>query len=198
MQNPTDEELVRAYYDGDLAAFRALFDRYKTRIFNFSLRITGNRSDAEDITSEVFMALAERRYILKIEARCATWIYTVAHNAAVTRIRRRKYTTSLWFSHQGGEPGEMDVSDTRTLPPDRVIEEEEIRLIRASLAELPLLQREALVLREYEKLSYHEISTVLECSLDRVKVLLFRARETLRTILIQKDPEFLNRVRKQQ
>ncbi len=196
MHNHTDEELVRAYYNGDQTAFRELFDRYKARIFNFSLRILGNRSDAEDVTSEVFMALAERRYILRVEAKCATWIYTVARNACITRIRRKKYTTSLWFTHQAhGEAMQMDPPATDHLPPDKMIQEEHITLMRSSLAELPLNQREALVLREYQKLSYQEIAVVLNCSLDNVKVLIFRARETLRGIIIKKDPEFLDQKR---
>jgi RNA polymerase sigma-70 factor (ECF subfamily) len=196
MHNQTDEELVRAYYNGDQAAFRELFDRYKTRVLNFCLRILGNRSDAEDVTSEVFMALAERRYILRVEAKCATWIYTVARNACITRIRRRKYTTSLWFTHdKSGEVAQIDPVDTQHLPPDKIIQEEHITLMRASIAELPLEQREALVLREYQKLSYQEIAVVLNCSLEKVKVLIFRGRENLRGIVMRKDPEFLNQKR---
>jgi len=196
MHNHTDEQLVQAYYNGDQTAFNALFDRYKRPIFNFCLRILGNRADAEDVTSEVFMALAERRYIKKIEAKCSTWIYTVARNACISCIRRRKYTISLWFSKdKEGELSEYDPEDTKALPPDEITEKEDAILIRHALNELPLNQREALVLREYQQLSYKEIAVVLNCSDDNVKVLIYRGRENLRGILMKKDPEFLNRRR---
>ncbi len=196
MHNHTDEELVRAYYHGDQAAFRELFDRYKARILNFCLRILDNRADAEDATSEVFMALAERRYILKAEAKCTTWIYTVARNSCISRIRKRKHTLSLWFTNDNnGEVRQLDPADTQDLAPDKIIQEEHISLMRTSIAELPLDQREALVLREYQKLSYQEISAVLDCSLEKVKVLIFRGRENLRGIVLRKDPEFLDRKR---
>jgi len=199
MHNHTDEELVKAYYQGDQEAFTELFDRYKARVLNFCLRILGNRADAEDITSEVFMALAERRYIMRAEAKCTTWIYTVARNACISRIRKRKHTISLWFSKdKNGEARQLDPADKCDLPPDKIIQEEHISLIRTSIAELPLDQREALVLREYQKLSYQEISVVLDCSLEKVKILIFRGREKLRGIVMEKDPEFLNRMRKKE
>lgn len=192
MHNQTDEELVRAYYHGDQTAFRELFDRYKSRILNFCIRILGNRADAEDVVSEVFMALADRRYILKVDAKCSTWIYAVARNACISRIRKRKRTLSFWFN---GNDNCVDPHDTQDLPHERIIRHEHVSLIRTSLLELPLEQREALVLREYQKLSYQEISGVLGCSLEKVKILIFRGRENLRGIIIKNDPEFLNRKR---
>ncbi len=196
MHNQTDEELVQAYYQGDHAAFRELFERYKVRVLNFCLRILGNRADAEDVTSEVFMALAERRYIMKAEAKCATWVYTVARNSCISKIRKRKRTLSLWFSkNNDGDVRQFDPQDTEQLPPDKIIEQEHIFLIQSSIKDLPLPQREALVLREYQKLSYQEISTVLDYSLEKVKILIFRARENLRAIVIKRDPEFSRRQR---
>ena len=142
------------------------------------------------------MALAERKYIMRAEAKCTTWIYTVARNSCISLIRKRKHTISLWFSKdKNGEARQLDPADTTDLPPDEIIKHEEAMLMRNSLAELPLAQREALVLREYQKLTYQEIAVVLDCSLEKVKVTIFRARENLRGIIINRDPEFLDRKR---
>ena len=181
-----DEELILDYQNGDSAALGVLFERYKMPVFNFSLRILGNRADAEDVTSEVMVILFSKKeaYVNLPGAKFSTWLYTVARNACISQIRKRKRTVSLWFNKNDSEEyQEWDVADEGDLADEQAAQREMAHKVRHAISGLPLNQKEALVLREYQKLSYQEISVILDVSVDNVKVLIFRARENLRVQL---------------
>jgi RNA polymerase sigma-70 factor (ECF subfamily) len=177
--NTTDEELVRAYNSGESKAFEALFNRHKAQVFNFALRLLNNRPDAEDVSSEVFLALFNKRFVPDGRAKLTTWLLTVARNACLSRLRSVKHTVSLWFKKDGDDI-EWDIPDTAKSPQEQAIDHENKKLIALGLQKLPDEQREALVLREYMDKDYYEIAEILGCSLDKVKVLIFRGREALR------------------
>ncbi|NLE65114.1 MAG: sigma-70 family RNA polymerase sigma factor [Elusimicrobia bacterium] len=180
----TDEELIREYLAGDGAAYTALFHRHKGRIFNFALRMLANRAEAEDVTQETFIRLFEKRYQETQQAKLSTWLFTVARNASLTRLRSRKLLQPLWFKRSvTGELEEWDIPDTAD-PPSGVLQQKELtRRIRQAIAALPEDQREALILREYEKKDYAEIAQILGCALSKVKIDIFRGREALRANL---------------
>lgn len=180
MEQTTDEELLRAYNSGDSTAFEALFHRHKDKIFNFAQRLLGNRPDAEDITSEVFAMLCQKRFTDDGRAKLTTWLFTVARNACMSRLRSVKHTVSLWFKNDTDNDVQWDVPDTRPGPRDAMGNKDTERLVRKSLGKLPLEQKEALILREYFHKDYMEIASILNCSTDKVKVLIFRGREALR------------------
>lgn len=186
--NTTDEELVRAYNSGESKAFEALFNRHKGYVFNFALRLLNNRPDAEDVTSEVFLALFNKRFMSDGRAKLTTWLLTVARNACLSRLRSVKHTVSLWFKKDGDDMA-WDIADTAKTPQERAIERDNKKLIAEGLQKLPDEQREALVLREYMGKDYNEIAEILGCSLEKVKVLIFRAREGLRKELLPRLKE---------
>jgi len=178
-----DEELILDCQDGDQTAFKTLFERYKRPVFNFALRILGNRADAEDVTADVMLVVLSksRAYVHKPGVKFSTWLFTVARNACVTLIRKRNRMMGFWFQkNEDGQYQEWDVPDSRDLPPEEIAKRETVRQIKKAIYELPLNQKEALVLREYHGLSYGEIAEVLQCSLENVKILIFRARGQLR------------------
>ncbi len=185
----TDEELWRAYNGGDQKAFDTLFNRHKGYVFNFSLRLLNSRADAEDVTSEVFLALFNKRFTADGRAKLTTWLLTVARNACISRLRSVKHTVSLWFSKDGEDAQEWDIPDSVPQPREAAVNKENVRLIAQALKVLPPEQKEALVLREYMGKDYAEISQILDCSLEKVKVLIFRAREGLRKELLPRLKE---------
>ncbi|MBI3616681.1 MAG: sigma-70 family RNA polymerase sigma factor [Candidatus Omnitrophica bacterium] len=184
MERP-DEEVLKDYLGGnDEKAADMIFLRYKTRLLNFCLRMLGNRADAEDVTAEVFLALFARRYAFNPAAKFSTWLYTVARNQCISQIRKRKNVVSVWFSSKGGGDYEqMEAEDPRDTAGRELEKKEAATLVRAALAQLPYEQREVIVLREYHQFSYEEISQVVSCSLENVKILIFRGRERLRMAL---------------
>lgn len=180
----TDEELVESYYQGNEEALEVLFIRYKMPVFNFSLRILNGRADAEDVTGEVFLSLFAKKYTQKSGAKFSTWLFTVARNACFTQMRKRKKWTSMWFTkNDSGQCEEWQIADAADLPNESLVKREEALKVKKAIDELPELQKEALVLREYHDMKYGQISEILDCSLEQVKINIFRARERLRVAL---------------
>ncbi len=177
----TDEELLNAYSSGETSAFELIFHRHKGKIFNFSLRILGDRAEAEDVTSEALFQLFNKRYQNTGQAKLSTWLFTVARNACLSRLRSRKFLQPMWFKNNATDAfEEWDIPDTADLPNESLKKKESAKAIRRAILALPDGQKEAVILREYFQKDYAEIAQVLGCSLDKVKVLIFRGRENLR------------------
>jgi len=169
------------YQMGDQDAVGVLFQRYNKPVFNFALRMLMNRADAEDVTGDVFLILFSKKYTYNPQAKFSTWLFTVVRNNCIDKIRKRKKMTYMWFrKNKDHEMEEWDPSDNRDIPSDQLLHKEEASMVKAAIKKLPWNQREALILREYQKLNYEEISKILNCSLENVKILIFRARERLR------------------
>ena len=92
-----DEELMFEYKVGHTQALEDIFQRYKVRILNFAFRILGNRADAEDVVGEVFYILTDKKENFRQESKFSTWLYAIARNACIDRIRRRKRIVFMWF-----------------------------------------------------------------------------------------------------
>ncbi len=182
-----DKDIIEALKAGSQTAMEMLFDRYKSRILNFSLRYLGNRADAEDVTSDVFVTLFSNKYTWNPTAKLSTWLFTVARNACLTRLRKKKNIISIWFTKNEDDDDKADVwdiPDENSIGDQIMSTKESIQHVKKAISKLPVEQREAIILREYQRLSYEEIAQILECSLDKVKVLIFRARENLRAELL--------------
>lgn len=184
IQDANDEELIRRFYQADEEALKVIFKRHKEGLFNFALRFAGNRADAEDAISHTFMMVCEKRYAVKPGASFKTWAYTVARNICLSKIRTRSRFSSLWFLKSDSEQEQaIDVVDQKTTARDQLDQKEIADIVQKAIYKLPEEQKEALLLREYNGFTYEEIAQVLNCSLDKVKVLIFRARNYLKDVL---------------
>ncbi len=170
----SDEELMARYQAGDKPAVETIYLRYKYRILNFCWRMLGNRAQAEDAASEIFMSLFTSAYKMQSDAKFSTWLYTIARNHCVNVLRRRSRETACEIDRRSDENSDATLGTRDAL----LLKESESHL-RAALEQLSEEQKQAIVLQHYEGLSYSEIAAVLGCSLDKVKVLIFRAKENL-------------------
>ncbi len=180
-----DEELMFEYKVGHTQALEDIFQRYKVRILNFAFRILGNRADAEDVVGEVFYILTDKKESFRQESKFSTWLYAIARNACIDRIRRRKRIVFMWFKQDKGSQDfrSWDIADDKNFIDD-VTKKDIAYHIKAAVNKLPLSQKEAIVLREYHNLSYEEISEILTCSISKVKILIYRARKRLKNKLL--------------
>lgn len=177
----TDEVLIAEYQLGNQEAFEELYARYKSSIFNFALRILGNRADAEDVTSEVFMTLCVKKQMYKPIAKFKTWFFRIAHNFCMNVFRKKKHTTDMWFNQNDRDDlGQWDVQDDKEIPSEKLEKKEAGQEVRNAIRTLPENQKEALILREYHQMNYSQISEVMECSVENVKILIYRARMQLK------------------
>ncbi|MCD4782166.1 MAG: sigma-70 family RNA polymerase sigma factor [Candidatus Omnitrophica bacterium] len=183
----TDEQLILDFQNTDNThALETLFSRYKSSIFNFCYRLLQNRADAEDTTADVFITLFAKKYALRPNAKFSTWLYTVAKNNCFNKLRKKKRMTSFFYKNKkAGGYDSWDPPATNALPTEDAKRQEEADLVRQAVNNLPPNMKEAIILREYQKLSYNQIAEILDCSLDNVKVIIFRARARLRSALAQ-------------
>jgi RNA polymerase sigma factor (sigma-70 family) len=174
----TDERLLQQAADGDEAAFHVLYERYRDPIFRFAYRLLGSADAAEDVTHDCFLSLikAPGRFDPN-KASLRTYIYSAARNQAAKRYNSSEREASI------DDLKEEPAAGDRHEPMRKVLDDELASEVARAISGLPPLQREALVLFEYEELSLAEIATVVGVDANTVKARLFRAREKLRNQL---------------
>ncbi len=183
MQGIRDEELMGQYQKGDAAAMDALVARYKDPVFRFLFRLSRSADDAEELAQEVFVRVHEHRMDYRPVGKFSTWIFSIAHNLFVSNIRKRWWLT-LW-PRTKEDPDELVEFESPQPTPDQAACQGDAReTVRRCLNTLPFLQKEVLVLREYESLDYEEIARVLRRPVGTIKTLLHRARENLKIKLL--------------
>ncbi len=151
-------------------AFTKIYLRYRERVYGYALRVLANEEDAEDLFQEVFYRVYTRAQTFEQEKSLGGWIFTIAHNLCMNKVRDRKPQETIEDLTLSVEPNDDFGEDWKTV-------------IAQAMAQLPLEYREALVLREYEGLSYAEITEVLQTSVPAVKSRIYRAKERLRDLL---------------
>jgi RNA polymerase sigma-70 factor (ECF subfamily) len=175
-----DEELIAAFLEGDHTAFEELVRRYETQVFNLAYRILGDRTDALDVSQEVFILLFRKLGTFRSESRFSTWLYRVATNACRDYTRKKRYHLSLSSRADEDMPEweEMIPGDEES-PDDLLISAELQDRVRKAIRKLPIKFREVVYLHDIEGYNYKEISEILDISLGTVKSRLNRARHRL-------------------
>jgi RNA polymerase sigma-70 factor (ECF subfamily) len=177
MNNPfklTDEKLIARFQDGDINAYNELVDRYKDRLLNFVFRYFNNREQAEDVVQDTLIKLYTHASYYKNIAKFSTWIYTIAKNNALTELRKnkRKRTDSLWTNE--GKP--IDIETKGDSLEKTVHNEIAVEALNRYLDEIPENFRIAVILRDFQELSYEEISKILEIPIGTIKSRINRGR----------------------
>ena len=177
-ERTTDELLLKQAGEGDQAAFLELYDRYRDPIFRFAYRLLGAVEIAEDVTHDCFLSLIRKPENFRPErASLKTYLYAAARNLALKHFRNQGRETDL------DEVSEEPKESPRRGPLRRLLDEELATQVREAIFGLPPLQREALILFEYEGLSLSEVAEVAGTDVGAVKARLYRAREGLRRVL---------------
>ena len=179
----TDEQVMGRVQAGEHEALHDLFQRYKVRIFHFCLGMLRNRADAEEASGDVFLALVIDSRAFDPTRRFSTWLFAIARNKCVSRLRKRARLLPLWSRDDDEEDVGADVPDLSDPAWQHVARQELAARIRKAINLLPVDQRTALILRQYHGFTYEEVADIMRCSLANVKVLLFRAKDRLRVHL---------------
>ena len=178
-ENAEDLVLFRQFAAGSREAYTKLYLKYRQRVYAYCLRVLCDSAEAEDIFQEVFVRVYERSAQFEEERSLGGWIFTIAHNLCLNRIRDRKPQQNI---EELGLP---------VMPPDDYGDNWQAR-IQWALEQLPVEYREAFVLREYEGLSYQEIAEILHSTMPALKSRIYRSKEKLRELLdpyYHDDPE---------
>ena len=176
-----ETELATAFRDGDDRACALLFERYRRPVYLFGLKMLGDADGARDMVQDVFLRIWERRGQLHEPGSFRSWLFAVARNRCLSRLRRECGQVEL---------DEAPAAALAVAPaPDAREREQELAHLQRALAALSVDHREVLVLREYQELSYREIAEVLGVNESTVKSRLFKARLALHGAFAQTSRE---------
>ncbi|HEY8152015.1 MAG TPA: sigma-70 family RNA polymerase sigma factor [Vicinamibacteria bacterium] len=176
---PTDEDLVVAFQSGDIPAFDQLVRRWDRKIQGVIYRLVGNHDEARDLSQEAFLKAYRALGTFKQEARFSSWLYQIAINATRDRLRRRRRRADLSLDDVE-EKGESSLRDAGPSALDLIESSDLSRAVAVAMATLPEEQREVVILKEYEGLTFPEIAETLDVPLSTVKTRLYRGLGQLR------------------
>jgi RNA polymerase sigma factor (sigma-70 family) len=177
----SDEQLIALFRAGSEEAFRAIHDRYRTRLLAYTRQMLGgSRQDAEDALQDVFFRAYGALRASDRPVSLRAWLYRVAHNRCIDQLRRPVPVASEIL-----EVSRLPQPD----PPAEIQRREDLRRLVADVSRLPEQQRSALLMRELQGLSYEELSESLDVSVAAVKSLLVRARGGLVEAADARDAE---------
>jgi RNA polymerase sigma-70 factor (ECF subfamily) len=175
-------ELIEACRRGEYDCFERIVGEHERKIYNLALRMLGNPDDAKDILQETFLKVYDHIDKFRGDARLSTWIYRIAMNEALMKIRRDKgrMVSIDTFRQTEGEDRALDLEDWGQKPLDKLLTRELGVEMEAAVSRLPEDYRAVFLLRDVEGLSNAEIAKALDVSVPAVKSRLHRARLFLR------------------
>jgi RNA polymerase sigma-70 factor (ECF subfamily) len=176
LANSDDQSLILRTIGGEINAFGLLVQKYQNRLFNGLVQIIQNHAEAEDLTQETFVLAFTKLTSFQGNSAFYTWLYRIAYNLAITRIRRRKVNVSLDSQREAG----IDYASKNCSPSERLEQNEQVNLVRTALNQLSEEHRTILILREMEEMDYDALSEILDLPIGTVRSRLHRAREQLR------------------
>ena len=182
MRPDVEEKLVEKAIEGDASAFNEVYLLLRDSIYNFAYRMLGASAAAEDITQETFIFLIEHpEKYLPERGPLRAFLCGVARNQIMHHLRKRENHSEVCMDAEDDLIGrENPVGQD---PLTMLLEQEFITEVEKSLAVLPPLQREVIILRELQELSYEEIAEISGENINTVKVRLHRARAVLAGLL---------------
>jgi RNA polymerase sigma-70 factor, ECF subfamily len=172
-----DADLIRQAARGSVEAYNLLVSRWEKRVYNYLLRITGNREDALDLTQDVFLKAYQNLRKLDNPGRFAPWLYRIAHNEAYSMFRKRRPETDIADLEPEGTETGITVGGGSVFPLELSL------AVAGALKQLSPEQREAVVLKIYQGFKFEEMAEILACPVSTVKSRLYAALELLKAEL---------------
>ena len=183
----TDIEIIRLLLQGDRDKFRILVERYQSMVFRTCMGFLHNKDDADDLTQDVFIQVYKSLSGFKGEAAFSTWIYRIAVNASLNKVRKNSRNPVLnrldSLFDSGKEKKNLLPDFDHENPESILIRQEYSNWVQEALDRLPENQRTAIVLSKYDDLSQKEIAEIMKTTEGAVEALIQRAKKNLRLTL---------------
>ena len=186
MTREQEAAVIRRVLDGEVNAFEDLVAAYEKNVYNLALRMTGNAQDAEDMAQEAFIKAYNSLSNFRGDSKFSVWLYRIVSNVCLDFLRRqnRRPASSLSQEDDDGEDVQLDIPD-ESQSPEQLLEQQLTReAVQRGLQALGEDQRQILLLREIQGLSYEEIAQALDLEEGTVKSRIFRARKKLCAFLL--------------
>jgi len=180
----TDIEIIRLILQGDKEKYRLLMEKHQPLVFRTCLGFVHNKDDADDLTQDVFIQAYQSLSAFKAESAFSTWLYRIAVNASLNRIRHSKKKSVLQYfkniSVGEKDPEDIFLYEASENPEEILIRKEHSGWLSNALDSLPESQRTAIVLSKYDDLPQKEIAEIMNISEGAVEALIQRAKKNLR------------------
>jgi RNA polymerase sigma-70 factor (ECF subfamily) len=182
----TDGDLITRAISGREDGFEELVRRYQRPIAGYVFRMLGDYDSALDVTQEVFIKVYSSLDKYSSEYKFSTWLYRIAHNAAIDHMRRNSITTQSLETESEGTAYQLQLESPEPNPEQNHERSEWRTEIDSVVKCLPTAYRELILLRHSRDLSYDEIAEITQLPLGTVKNRLFRAREMMRNLFVER------------
>jgi RNA polymerase sigma-70 factor (ECF subfamily) len=187
----TDSIMIQAVLDGDVNAYQSLVERYERRIYYVAYGMVRDPEDAREIAQEAFVKAFKKIDTFRLDSRFYTWLYRITFNLCIDHHRRMKHRRTDEYDDQrssGADAGVIELASRRDNPSANVDRKHLRERIMDAFDKLPDDQRQVVVLRELEEMSYREIAQVLEIPEGTVMSRLYYARRKLQELLQDDAP----------
>jgi RNA polymerase sigma-70 factor (ECF subfamily) len=181
--NLTDEELVELAVSSDPDAFGEIVRRWERKIFALCFGMLGREDEAADAAQETFISAFRNLSGFRGEARVSSWLHRIAVNQCLTVKRRSKTRSEDFLGDENDANDRAFVAPPSASPSRRTEHTERLKIVRQAVGSLPVDLRQVVVMKEFEEMTFQEISETLELPLSTVKSRLYTALKQLRAKL---------------
>lgn len=171
MVQDADFDLIKQFLEGSEPAFNEIVRKYQKRIYWHARQMLGNHLDADEVTQEVLIVMYKKLRSFNFQSNLFTWIYRIVTTRSLNQIRKRKIKN--FFSIDDDNP-EVDLKSNVDIVGD-LVNREKLDKVNKVLEKLPVKQRQIFVMRNFEQLSYEEISQITGKSVGGLKANYFHA-----------------------
>jgi RNA polymerase sigma-70 factor (ECF subfamily) len=173
----SDFELIKSFVNGDESSFNRLAVKYQERIYWHARRMTGNHADADEIVQEVLMVLYNKLKTFEFKSSLYTWIYTITNTRSINYLKKKNLRS--FFSLDEISNRKFEQNDVI----DNIESKQKIEKIEKALQKLPVKQREVFIMRNFDELSYEEISQITGKSIGTLKANHFHALNKIKEMV---------------
>ncbi|MBX3245321.1 MAG: sigma-70 family RNA polymerase sigma factor, partial [Acidobacteria bacterium] len=176
----SDEKLVEMCNAGDADAFGVIVNRWERKIFALCFGMLGREDEARDAAQETFIAAFRNLSNFRGDAKVSSWLHRIAVNQCLTTKRRTKTRSEEFLDEDSNEADRVFVAPVGSTPSSISEQGERLYLVRQAVRSLPVDLRQVIVMKEFEEMTFQEISETLDMPLSTVKSRLYTALKQLR------------------
>ena len=178
--NLTDEQLVELAISDDPNAFGEIVKRWERKIFALCFGMLSREEEAKDAAQETFIAAFRNLKNFRGDAKVSSWLHRIAVNQCLTTMRRARSRSESFLDDEDQTAEKVFIAPSRQMPSRTTEQSERLHFVRQAVQSLPVDLRQIIVMKEFEEMTFQEISEVLDLPLSTVKSRLYTALKQLR------------------
>jgi RNA polymerase sigma-70 factor (ECF subfamily) len=177
-----DFDLIKRFVEGDESSFNRLVIKYQEKIYWHARRMTGNHLDADEIVQEVLIVLYNKLNTFEFNSSFYTWLYTITNTRSINYLKKKSLRSFFSLDEIiNKKSNEKDIIDN-------IDEKQKLEIVEKALQKLPIKQRQVFIMRNFDELSYEEISKITGKSIGALKANHFNALNKIKELVKNEKP----------